>query len=160
MEELKKEVEDRVNKLRPNMKDVLKMYLNRFDDYQVNSVRYSWKFLDFPQVLMLKCKYWSSFDVPKPSLDTLEQIDALYRANKADVKIELAFKDIKKKCLQYLRDTDYMFLTDYKFDNQTEKLYYIEYRKYLRVLPGTVSKNDVMDFKMPSFEDWKKIKGY
>jgi hypothetical protein len=160
LDELKKEVESRISDIRPNIKDIIKIYLGRFDEHYVTNVRYSWKFLDFPQVLMLKCKYWSSSEIPKPSLETLENLDKLYRANKADIKVELAIKDIKKRCLQYLRDTDHMFLTDYKFDNQAEKMYYIDYRKYLRAFPGTVNRNDVNQVVVLTFEEWKKTKGY
>lgn len=160
IEELQKEVEQRVNEIRPYMKEVLKLYLARFPEYETQFVRYSWKFLDFPQVLMLKCKYWSSTTIPKPSLETLEQVNKVFRANKAEIKLEIKLKDIKKECKRLLSSTDYMFLTDYKFDNQEIKMYYIDYRKYLRAFPASLSRSDIMQAVVLNFEDWKKLKGY
>lgn len=160
VEELQKEVELRVNEIRPYMKEVLKLYLGRYPDYETQFVRYSWKFLDFPQVLMLKCKYWSSATIPKPSLETLEAINTTFRANKAEIKIDIKLKDLKRECKRLLASTDYMFLTDYRFDNQEIKTYYIEYRKYLRAFPNSLSRNDIMKAEVLNFEDWKKLKGY
>jgi hypothetical protein len=160
IEQLQKEVEQRVNEIRPYMKEVLKLYLARFPEYEIQFVRYSWKFLDFPQVLMLKCKYWSSTTIPKPSLETLEQVNKVFRANKAEIKLEIKFKDIKKDCKRLLTNTDYMFLTDYRFEDQNLKTYYIEYRKYLRSFPSTLSRDQIMEAQVLNFEEWKQVKGY
>lgn len=160
IEELKKEVEARVEKLRPDFKTILSMYLSRYKDYQVKSVKYSVKFLEFPQVLMKECQYWAQCEIPKPSLETLENLHERIKRDRGEVMIQLKFEEVRQQRNQILKDTDYMFMTDYRFDDQKLKQQFIEYRKYLRDFPGRLDKNSIVNANIPTFDEWKKMRGY
>lgn len=160
IDKLQKEVEDRVAKIRPDFKTILSLYLSRYKDYQIKSVKYSVKFLDFPQVLMKECQYWAQCEVPKPSLDTLEQLHERIRRDRGEVMIQLKYEEVREQRNQILKDTDYMFITDYRFEDQKLKQQFIEYRKFLRDYPAGLTRHTVLNANIPTFEEWKKMRGY
>lgn len=160
IDKLQKEVEERVEKLRPDFKTILSLYLARYKDYQVKSVKYSVKFLDFPQVLMKECQYWGSKEVPKPSLDKLEELHERIRRDRNEVMVSLKYDEMRQERNRLLSESDFMFLTDYRFEDQKIKQLFIEYRKYLRDLPARYNRHSIINFNIPTFEEWKREKGY
>jgi hypothetical protein len=160
IDKLKEEVESRVGKLRSDLKTILSMYLNFYPTDKTKSLRYSVKFLEFPQVLMKECQYWGSIEVPKPSLEKLEELHERIRKDRGEVAIQLSYEEMRKQRTQRLSESDHMFLTDYKFEDQKIKQLYIEYRKYLRDLPSRHTKHTILNFEVPNFEEWKRLRGY
>jgi hypothetical protein len=160
IDKLQQEVEDRVAKIRPDFKTILSLYLSRFPTDKAKSLKYSVKFLEFPQVLMKECQYWGSIEIPKPSLDKMEEIHERIRRDRNEIVIQLKYEEMREQRTKLLSDCDHMFLTDYKFEDQRNKQLYIEYRKYLRDLPSRYTKHTILNFEVPNFEEWKKQKGY
>ena len=70
------------------------------------------------------------------------------------VSVEDAWKELRSKRDELLRNTDYTQLADAPIDSTTKRLYR-EYRAYLRKLPTSYNDEYIRQYKIETFKEWK-----
>lgn len=70
------------------------------------------------------------------------------------VSVEDAWKELRAKRDELLRNTDYTQLADAPIDSTTKRLYR-EYRAYLRKLPTSYNDEYIRQYKIETFKEWK-----
>jgi hypothetical protein len=160
IKELQREVEDRISEIRPYLKDCLYLYFKNYLPEDVKAVKYSVKFLDFPNILFKNNEFWLSKVIPKPSLDDLERCLTTIRRDKDLVETNQSFDALREERDKVLRYYDHMFLSDYKFQDQGLKKDIMRYRQFLRDLPSMHNSTSIKSATVPTFTVWcREFKG-
>ena len=90
-------------------------------------------------------------DLADKRLSVLENLILQDKASKKEVEMER----VRLERNRMLHMTDFSQLADVPLSND-EKKSYRQYRRYLRELPVLIERDQVLDFKVLTYEEWKR----